>query len=103
MTAPRSAADLVGRRVSIDVPATTANLGAGFEIPIKDLAELICELAGFDGDIEWDTSMPDGQPRRCLDTSRAKEEFGFEAKTDLRVGLRLTIDWYRNERRGIPG
>ena len=70
------------------------NLGAGFEISIKDLAELICELAGFDGLIEWDASKPDGQPRRCLDTSRAKKEFGFEAKTDLRKGLGTTIDWY---------
>ena len=74
------------------------NLGAGFEISIKELAELICELAGFEGDIEWDTSRPDGQPRRCLDTSRAKAEFGFEAKTDFREGLRRTIEWYRKAR-----
>jgi len=78
--------------------ADPVNLGAGFEISIKDLAELICELACFDGEIEWDTSMPDGQPRRCLDTSRAKEEFGFEAKTDFREGLRSTIEWYRCSR-----
>jgi len=71
------------------------NLGAGFEISIKDLAELICELAGFDGTIEWDRSKPDGQPRRRLDTSRARNEFGFEARTDFREGLRKTIDWYR--------
>jgi GDP-L-fucose synthase len=71
------------------------NLGAGFEISIKDLAELICELVGFDGMIEWDTSRRDGQPRRCLDTSKAKKEFGFEAKTDLREGLSKTIDCYR--------
>jgi len=73
------------------------NLGAGFEISIKELAELICELAGFDGVIEWDTSKPDGQPRRCLDTSRAKKEFGFEARTDFREGLIRTIDWYRRQ------
>jgi GDP-L-fucose synthase len=70
------------------------NLGAGFEISIKDLAELICELSGFKGEIEWDTSKPDGQPRRLLDTSRAKQEFGFEAKTDFREGLKKTIEWY---------
>jgi GDP-L-fucose synthase len=74
--------------------ADPVNLGAGFEISIKDLASLICELASFDGEIEWDTSMPDGQPRRCLDTSKAKEEFGFEAKTDFKEGLRKTIEWY---------
>ena len=71
------------------------NLGAGFEISIKELAELICELTGFYSVIEWDTSRPDGQPRRCLDVSRAKMEFAFEARTDFREGLRRTIDWYR--------
>jgi len=70
------------------------NLGAGFEISIKNLVGLICELTGFYGAIEWDTTKPDGQPRRCLDTNRAKREFGFEAKTDLREGLRETIAWY---------
>ena len=74
------------------------NLGAGFEISIKNLVELICELTGFNGEIEWDASKPDGQPRRCLDTSRAKAEFGFEAKTDFREGLRKTIEWYANNR-----
>jgi len=72
------------------------NLGAGFEISIKDLARLIRELAGFDGEIEWDTSMPDGQPRRCLDTSKAKREFEFEARTDFREGLKRTIEWYKD-------
>ncbi|MFC1964597.1 GDP-L-fucose synthase family protein [Chloroflexota bacterium] len=71
------------------------NIGAGFEISIRELVELICELTGFDGEIEWDSSKPDGQPRRMLDTSKAKMEFGFEAKTDLRNGLRQTIDWYK--------
>ena len=75
------------------------NLGAGFEITIRDLAKLICELAAFDGEIEWDTSMPDGQPRRRLDTSRAREEFGFEASTDFREGLRRTIEWYKAHRK----
>jgi GDP-L-fucose synthase len=76
------------------------NLGAGFEISIKDLAELICELAGFDGIIEWDSSKPAGQPRRHLDTSRAKREFGFDARTDFREGLKRTIYWYSKERTG---
>ena len=70
------------------------NLGYGFEISIKELVELIAELAGFDGEIRWDTSKPDGQPRRCLDVGRAKEEFGFEAKVDFREGLGKTIEWY---------
>jgi GDP-L-fucose synthase len=78
--------------------ADPVNLGAGFEISIKELAGLICELAGFDGEIEWDVSKPDGQPRRCLDTSRAKKEFGFEARTDFREGLKRTIEWYKSSR-----
>jgi len=78
------------------------NLGAGFEITIRELAELICALVGFDGTIKWDTSKPDGQPRRCLDTSRAKKEFGFVARTDLREGLKRTIEWYSNEGRQKP-
>ena len=71
------------------------NIGAGFEIKIKDLVKLIAKLAGFDGRIEWDTSKPDGQPRRCLDISKAKEEFGFEAKVDFREGLKKTIERYK--------
>jgi len=74
------------------------NLGAGFEISIKDLAQMICRLSGFDGKIEWDSSKPDGQPRRCLDTSRAKKEFGFVAKMDFREGLKRTIEWYAKVR-----
>jgi len=76
------------------------NLGAGFEITIRDLAGLICELTGFDGEIAWDATRPDGQPRRRLDVSRARGEFGFEARTGLREGLRKTIDWYRANRWG---
>ena len=79
------------------------NLGAGFEISIKELAELICELVGFNGEIEWDITKPDGQPRRCLDTSKAKREFGFVARTDLREGLRRTIEWYCEQRKGNTG
>jgi GDP-L-fucose synthase len=71
------------------------NLGTGKEISIRDLAELVAELSGFDGEIVWDASMPNGQPRRSLDASRAKELFGFEARTPLREGLERTIAWYR--------
>lgn len=71
------------------------NLGAGFEISIKDLAELIVKLTGFKGKIIWDTTKPDGQPRRCLDTTKAEKEFGFKAKTSFEEGLKKTIKWYR--------
>ncbi len=70
------------------------NLGAGFEISIKDLVELIVEKTGFQGNVVWDASQPDGQPRRCLDTQRAKEYFGFEAKTKFEEGIEKTIEWY---------
>ena len=71
------------------------NVGAGKEISIKELAGLLAELTGFTGEITWDTSMPNGQPRRSLDASRAKDLFGFEARTSLREGLERTIAWYR--------
>ncbi|HDZ69448.1 MAG TPA: GDP-L-fucose synthase, partial [Phycisphaerales bacterium] len=71
------------------------NIGAGFEITIKKLTEKIVELTGFKGQIRWDSSKPDGQPRRCLDTSRAKELFGFEAETSFDEGLKTTIEWYK--------
>ncbi|MHB8471069.1 MAG: GDP-L-fucose synthase family protein [Gaiellaceae bacterium] len=71
------------------------NLGTGAEISIRELAELVAEVTGFDGEIVWDTEMPNGQPRRALDTSRAKELFGFEARTPLRAGLEQTVAWYR--------
>ncbi len=74
------------------------NLGTGEEIAIRDLAELIGELTGFEGEIVWDTSKPNGQPRRKLDTSRAEQLFGFRAHTTLRDGLERTIEWYRSHR-----
>ncbi len=74
------------------------NIGAGFEISIKDLANLIASLVGFEGKFIWDNSKPDGQPRRCLDTSRAEKYFGFKARTDLETGLKKTIDWYVQSR-----
>ncbi len=73
------------------------NLGAGFEISIKDLVELVCNLSGYSGKIIWDKTKPDGQPRRKLDTSRAREEFGFNAHTDFEIGLRETINWYKTK------
>jgi GDP-L-fucose synthase len=73
------------------------NVGAGFEIKIKELASLIQELTGFRGELRWDTSKPDGQPRRMLDTSRARDRFGFEAKTSFREGLQKTISWYESQ------
>lgn len=70
------------------------NLGSGMEISIKDLIGLICRLMNFNGEIRWDASKPDGQPRRMLDVSRAEKEFGFRAKTDFEEGLKKTIEWY---------
>lgn len=74
------------------------NLGTNFEISIRDLVTLICELMDFQGDILWQTDKPNGQPRRCLDTEKAKHAFGFTAQTSLRQGLQQTIDWYRQHR-----
>jgi len=71
------------------------NLGTGKEIKIRDLVNLIAKLTGYEGKIIWDTSKPDGQPRRCLDTSKAEREFGFKAKTGFREGLIKTIQWYQ--------
>ena len=79
-----------------DDPAPV-NVGTGAEISIRELAETIAELTGFDGRIAWDTSMPNGQPRRALDASRAEAAFGFRARTSLRDGLEQTIAWYREQ------
>jgi len=78
--------------------AEPVNLGVGREITIRELIELIARLTGFEGEIRWDTSKPDGQPRRALDTSRARERFGFVAGTSFENGLRRTIEWYENSR-----
>jgi GDP-L-fucose synthase len=86
---------LATERMETDEPV---NLGAGFEISIRDLAELIARLTGFTGELAWNTSQPDGQPRRSLDTSRAAERFGFRATTSFEDGLRRTVAWYRAER-----
>jgi GDP-L-fucose synthase len=79
------------------------NLGSGAEISIRELAELVAELVGFEGRIEWDTSMPNGQPRRSLDATRARELFGWEARTPLREGLERTIAWYREHAAATAG
>ena len=72
------------------------NIGSGFEISIKDLVELIVKLTNFKGNVKWDATKPDGQPRRCLDVRKAKEKFDFIAKTNFEEGLRMTIEWYKN-------
>ena len=77
--------------------ADPVNLGAGKEISIRELAELVADVTGFGGRIEWDTSKPNGQPRRSVDASRARELFGFEARTPLREGLERTVAWYREQ------
>lgn len=74
------------------------NIGAGFEISIKKLVRLITQLTGFSGKIIWDRTKPDGQPRRCVDTSRAKVKFGFRARTNFKEGLKKSIAWYRRHR-----
>ena len=75
------------------------NLGSDLEISIKDLAELVCKLIDFKGEIRWDVSRPDGQLRRSVDTSKAKKEFGFESKTNFEEGLKKTIEWYEKNNR----
>jgi GDP-L-fucose synthase len=77
------------------------NLGSGREISIRDLAELIADLSGFQGSFTWNASMPDGQPRRMLDVSRARERFGWEARVPLEEGLAATIAWYREQRAAV--
>jgi GDP-L-fucose synthase len=77
------------------------NIGAGFEITIKELVEKIVKIMGFKGEIRWDSSKPDGQPRRRLDVSKAKKYFGFEAKTSFEEGLKATIDWYVSKRNAL--
>ena len=74
------------------------NIGAGFEISIKELVQKIAMLTGFKGEIRWDSSKPDGQPRRRLDVTKARDYFGFEAKTSFDEGLKATIDWYRKHK-----
>ncbi|MBA2312930.1 MAG: GDP-L-fucose synthase [Actinobacteria bacterium] len=78
--------------------AEPVNLGSGEEVPVRDLAEMIARMVGFDGELRWDPSKPDGQPRRRVDVSRAERTFGFRAETGIEEGLERTIDWYRSNR-----
>jgi GDP-L-fucose synthase len=94
------AAEGILRAAEVMDDPTPINLGTGHEITIKDLVELIAKLTGFEGEIRWDSSKPDGQPRRCLDTTRARGLLDWEAKTDFDEGLRETIAWWRAE--GAP-
>jgi GDP-L-fucose synthase len=89
-----AAEGIIAATEKYDKPAPV-NLGSGKEITIKELVDVVAKVAGFKGKIVWDASRPDGQPRRCLDITRAKAEFGFEAKTDLLSGLQKTIEWYK--------
>ena len=92
-----AAEGIVRAAEAMDDP-TPINLGAGFEITIKDLVELIVKLTGFEGDIRWDSTKPDGQPRRCLDTSRGKQHLNWQAQVSFEEGLRNTIDWFAQHR-----
>ena len=74
------------------------NLGSGFEISIKDLTEMIIHLTGFEGKLTWDTTKPNGQPRRGLDVSRAKQKFGWQARMSFETGMQRTVDWFRANR-----
>ncbi|NLX66503.1 MAG: NAD-dependent epimerase/dehydratase family protein, partial [Bacteroidales bacterium] len=88
-----AARGIVRAAESYDKP-DPVNLGSCMEITIKELVDLIAELTGFEGEIMWDTSKPDGQPRRMLDVSAAEREFGFRATVEFREGLKKTIEWY---------
>lgn len=89
-----AAEGLVAAAAGYDDPEPV-NLGTGREVRIRDLAEMVARAIGYDGQVRWDTTKPNGQPRRCLDVTRAKERFGFEAKTPFEEGLARTIEWYR--------
>lgn len=89
------AAEGILRAAEVMSDPTPINLGASFEITIKDLVELIVRLTGFKGRIEWDPTKPDGQPRRCLSTDRAQQLLGWKARVGFEEGLRRTIEWYR--------
>lgn len=90
-------ADSIVRAAALYNDSDPVNIGTGQEITIKNLVSAIAEFSGFTGEVRWQTDKPDGQPRRCLDTSRARERFGFTAKTSLEDGLRKTIEWYESQ------
>jgi GDP-L-fucose synthase len=96
----RDAARAVARAAACYDKPEPVNVGSGREVTIRELVGVVCELCGFRGEVRWDPTRPDGQPRRCLDVTRARAEFGFTAETDLREGLIETIAWYeRNHRK----
>ena len=97
----QDAAEGIVRATEVMDEPTPINLGTCMEITIKDLVELIARLTGFEGEIRWDSTKPDGQPRRCLDTSRARDLLDWEARVGFEEGLRTTIDWYRSNRDSI--
>ncbi len=98
----RDAAEGIVRATDAYSHPDPVNLGSGYEVTIRKLAETIAPLCQFTGELRWDASQPDGQPRRCLDTTRACEQFGFQAATDLRAGLAETIAWYEEQQRQVP-
>ena len=87
-------AEAVGQAINLDVGPEPINIGTGKEIKISELVAKICEIMEYKGDVVYDTSKPDGQPRRCLDVTKAKEELGFEATTSLEQGLIKTMEFY---------
>lgn len=86
--------EAIALAIQKDVGPEPINIGTGKEITVEDLAKEIAEQMGYEGEIIYDPSRPDGQPRRCLDVQRAKDRLGFEAKTDLQTGLKQTIEWF---------
>lgn len=90
------AADAIRLALETDTDSTPINVGTGVEISIRELVALICDFMGFEGEIHFDSSKPDGQPRRCLDTTKAKEQLGFVALTSFAQGLKNTIEWFKN-------
>jgi GDP-L-fucose synthase len=97
------AAEGIVRSAEVMTEPVPINLGTNREITIRELVALIADTAGFEGEIRWDASRPDGQPRRCVDTSRAKELLGWEAKVPLQEGLKRTMDWWQAEGTGHSG
>jgi GDP-L-fucose synthase len=91
--------EAIARAIETEVDLEPINIGTGKEITIRDLATEIAEQMGYEGEIKWQADKPDGQPRRCLDTSKAKELLDFEAKTNLQTGLKETIKWFLNDKK----
>jgi GDP-L-fucose synthase len=94
------AAEAILKATSLYNGEDPVNIGSGEEISIRELATLIADLTGFQGELRWDVSKPDGQPRRCLDVTKAESYFGFKATTDLTTGLKKTIQWFLENRKG---